>query len=101
RYGNRRLRVPPGFPLPPRIRRRRPRSASASSTVGRSWHRGEKSRASLSRFVMQRIEQCLPRLGKRALRESKMAENPWAEGVPQRMPAEDRAEIEELYARYA
>ena len=30
-----------------------------------------------------------------------MSENPWPNGVPERMPAEDRAEIEELFARYA
>jgi hypothetical protein len=39
-------------------------------------------------------------LGKSALRESKMSENPWPNGVPEIMPAEDRGEIEELYARY-
>ena len=30
-----------------------------------------------------------------------MTENPWPNGVPELMPAEDRAEIEELFARYA
>ena len=30
-----------------------------------------------------------------------MQENCWPDGVPERMPAEDRAEIEELFARYA
>ena len=30
-----------------------------------------------------------------------MSENPWPNGVPEIMPAEDRAEIEELFARYA
>ncbi len=30
-----------------------------------------------------------------------MTENPWPNGVPTIMPAEDRAEIQELYARYA
>ena len=39
-------------------------------------------------------------LGKSALRESKVSENPWPNGVPEIMPAQDRAEIEELYARY-
>ena len=29
-----------------------------------------------------------------------MSENPWPNGVPAIMPAEDRGEIEELYARY-
>lgn len=30
-----------------------------------------------------------------------MADNPWPNGVPELMPADDRAEIEELFARYA
>ena len=30
-----------------------------------------------------------------------MSENPWPNGVPEIMPAEDRGEIEELFARYA
>ena len=30
-----------------------------------------------------------------------MSENPWPNGVPEIMPVEDRAEIEELFARYA
>ena len=30
-----------------------------------------------------------------------MSDNPWPNGVPEIMPAEDRAEIEELFARYA
>ena len=50
---------------------------------------------------MQRIEPCWPPLGKCALRESKVSETPWPDGVPAIMPAEDRAEIEELFARYA
>jgi hypothetical protein len=29
-----------------------------------------------------------------------MSDNPWPSGVPEVMPAQDRAEIEELYARY-
>ena len=35
------------------------------------------------------------------MRETDVSENPWPNGVPEIMPAQDRTEIEELYARYA
>jgi hypothetical protein len=49
---------------------------------------------------MQAIEPCRRANGKPE-EELNMAENPWPNGVPEIMPAQDRAEIEELFARYA
>src|SRR5690606_19827723 len=54
-----------------------------------------------SLLLCRRLNRDWRRLARAHRRESRVNENPWPQGVPETMPVADRAEIEELFARYA